>query len=409
MSYRWKIIPTMVIILWLIIGCGPGTPAEIQAITENPLITTNTTPTNPPNEGPSIIPTRIAYLVCTGLIPESTQLLVQRDVDQGLNVGMVVGIVTPCGREIYAYGYTDLSASQPVDENSVFEIGSIGKTFTALLLADMVERHELSFDDPIEQFLPANVIAPIYDGRSIQLIDLATHTSGLPSLPDNFAPADEYNPYADYTLEQMFTALSQTTLKRPIGLVYEYSNFGMGLLGQLLALHSGMSYEELVESRITDVLGMTDTRINLTPEMQNHLATGYRDGEQMPLWDIPTLAGAGALRSTVSDLLTYLEANLGLIDSPLYRAMQITHEPRFPVGASMMVGLGWHVRTEGDLQIIEHHGATGGYWGYAGFIKDKQTGVVILTNTFKDIDFIALALLRTAATQTNAPTSTSSP
>jgi D-alanyl-D-alanine-carboxypeptidase/D-alanyl-D-alanine-endopeptidase len=395
MSYRCKVIPTMIIILWLIAGCKPGEPAGTQATTA---------------EAPTVmIPTRIAYLDCAGLIPESTELLVQRDVDQGLNVGIVVGIVTPYGREIYSYGYTDLSASQPVDENTVFEIGSIGKTFTALLLADMVERHELSFDDPIERFLPDDVIAPTYDGRSIQLIDLATHTSGLPSLPDNFAPADEYNPYADYTLEQMFTALSQTRLTRHIGVAYEYSNFGMGLLGQILALHSGMSYEELVETRITDVLGMNDTRISLTPEMQNHLATGYRDGEQMPLWEIPTLAGAGALRSTVGDLLTFLEANLGLIDSPLYGVMQITHEPRFPVSSSMMVGLAWHIRTEGDLQIIEHHGATGGYWGYAGFVREKQTGVVILTNTFKDIDFIGLALLRAAATQTYSPTSTTLP
>jgi D-alanyl-D-alanine-carboxypeptidase/D-alanyl-D-alanine-endopeptidase len=409
MSYRYKIIPTMVITLWLIVGCSSAKPVRTQATAENPFTTMIQTPTSLPTEGLSSFPTRIAYLYCSGLIPESTELLIQRDVDQGLNVGIVVGIVTPCGREIYSYGYTNLSASQPIDENTVFEIGSIGKTFTTLLLADMVERHELSLDDPIEKFLPENVIAPTYDGRSIQLIDLATHTSGLPSLPDNFAPAYEYNPYADYTLEQMYTALSQTTLTRHIGVAYEYSNFGMGLLGQILSQHSGMNYEELVESRITNVLGMPDTRIRLTPEMQSHLAIGYRDGKQMPLWDIPTLAGAGALRSTVSDLLTYLEANMGLIDSPLYGAMQTTHEPHFPVSASMSVGLGWHIRTEGDLQIIEHHGATGGYWGYAGFIQDKQIGVVILTNTYKDIDFMALALLRSAAAQTYSPSSTTSP
>jgi D-alanyl-D-alanine-carboxypeptidase/D-alanyl-D-alanine-endopeptidase len=399
----------MVLTLWLLIGCGSGNPAGTQTNMVKPLNPMIQTPTNHQNGEPSPIPTQINYPECAGLIPESTKSLVRRDVDEGLNVGIVVGIVAPCGREIYAYGYTDLSASQPVDENTVFEIGSIGKTFTALLLADMVEHHEVSFDDPIERFLPGTVIAPTYHDRSIHLIDLATHSSGLPSLPDNFAPTDEYNPYADYTLEQMYTALSQTTLKRPIGVAYEYSNFGMGLLGQILAMHSGMSYEKLVESRITDVLGMANTRIHLTSEMENHLASGYRDGEQMPLWDIPTLAGAGALRSTVSDLLTYVEANLGLIDSPLYGAMKTTHEPRFPVNASLKVGLAWHIRTEGNVQIVEHHGATGGYWGYAGFIKGIQTGVVVLTNTYKDIDFIALELLRTAATQTYAPTSTTSP
>ena len=392
MPSHYKIITTILIIPWLIVGCRPGKTADTSA-----------------TEDPSPIPTRKSYPDCAGLIPDSTKLLIQRDVNQGLNVGIVLGIATPCGKEIYSYGYTDLSESQSVDENTVFEIGSIGKTFTALLLANMVERNELAFDDPIEQFLPDYVTAPTYDGRPIHLIDLATHTSGLPSLPENFDPADEYNPYADYTLEQMYTALSQTVLKRPIGIVYEYSNFGMGLLGQILSIRGGMSYEKLVENRITDVLGMNCTRINLTPQMENHLATGYRDGEQMPLWDIPTLAGAGALRSTVSDLLIYLEANAGLIDSPLYGAMQTTHEPRFPVSASMMVGLAWHIRTEGDLHIIEHHGATGGYWGYAGFVRDKQIGVVILTNTYKDVDFIALDLLRKAATQTYSTTGTASP
>jgi D-alanyl-D-alanine-carboxypeptidase/D-alanyl-D-alanine-endopeptidase len=409
MSYRCKMIATMMIFLCLVIGCRYGEPAKTQATTVEAPIATIASPTSTSTKGPIPIPTRVVYPDCAGLIPESTKLLVQRDVNQGLNVGIVVGIVTPCGRETYAYGYTDLSGSQAVDENTVFEIGSIGKTFTALLLADMVEHQEVSFDDPIERFLPDNVNAPTYEGRSIQLIDLATHTSGLPSLPDNFAPADEYNPYADYTLEQMFAALSQTTLTRHIGVVYEYSNFGMGLLGQILALQSGMSYEELVVTRITDVLGMPDTRISLTPDMQNRLATGYREGEPMPLWDIPTLAGAGALRSTVSDLLIFLEANMGLIDSPLYGAMQTTLEPRFPVSSSMEVGLAWHIQTEGDLQIIEHHGATGGYWGFAGFVKDKQVGVVILSNTFRDIDFIGLDLLRTAATQTYSPTSRTSP
>jgi D-alanyl-D-alanine-carboxypeptidase/D-alanyl-D-alanine-endopeptidase len=345
---------------------------------------------------------------CAELIPESTKDQVRQYVDQGLNVGIVVGIVTPCGREVYAYGKTVLSGGQAVDENTVFEIGSIGKTFTALLLADMIERNEVSFDDPIEKYLTGGVTVPKFDGQSIRLIDLATQTSGLPLIPDNL-PADEMSPYANYTVEQMYEALAQIHLTHQIGLRYEYSNLGMGLLGHILSLRSSMSYEALVVTRITNELGMSATRSRLTPEMQDHLATGYRDGEQFPLWYNPTLAGAGDLRSTVHDLLTYLAAYVGLTNSSLYDAMQVTLEPRYPIDSTMKIGLAWQIHTRGEPRIVEHLGATGGYYGYAGFVEDKQTGVVVLTNTFNNISDIGVDLLRTATSQTAAATSTSPP
>lgn len=339
---------------------------------------------------------------CGELIPETTRRQVKQNVDQGLNAGIVVGIVSPCGREVYAYGSKTTEGGGAVDEKTLFEIGSIGKPFTALLLADMVERGELSFNDPIDEFLPDSLKVPVYNEHSIRLIDLATHTSGLPVIPDNLAPADENNPYADYTIEQMYSALVRSSLRRNPGEQYEYSNLGPGLLGHILSLVSGKSYEELVVERITDELGMPDTRVTLTPEQQSRLAKGYRDGDAIPLWDNPTLAGAGALRSTVHDMLTFLAANLGLQESRLFEAMQVTHLPRYGVNETMQVGLAWHIRDLDDLQIIEHHGATGGYWGFAGFIKDQQIGVVVLTNTFQDIDPIGLDLLQAASRSTTS-------
>jgi D-alanyl-D-alanine-carboxypeptidase/D-alanyl-D-alanine-endopeptidase len=380
-------------------------PASVEATqAPAPLTATETVPTLTMTAHPAT-PIAATTTLCAGLIPETIKTEVRQRVDDGLNAGIVVGIVTPCGRETYAYGQTDLSGGQFVDENTVFEIGSIGKTFTALLLADMVERNEVLFDDPIEQYLPENINVPKFNGRSITLIDLVTHTSGLPPIPDNLAPADELNPYADYTVEQMYEALAQTRLTREIGSRYEYSNFGMGLLGHILSLRTGLNYEALVVTRIANELGMPDTRVTLTSAMQSHLATGYREKEPFPLWDIPTLAGAGALRSTARDMLTFLAANIGLQESSLYKAMQLTHEPIYRVNESMSmrVGLAWHIRIQGALRIIEHHGATGGYWGYAGFAKDQQIGVVVLTNTFNNIDQIGLDLLRRAATQKSAP------
>jgi D-alanyl-D-alanine-carboxypeptidase/D-alanyl-D-alanine-endopeptidase len=377
MSKRFKVCVYAMLVFTLPVSCGRAGALETPA--------NESTPT------------------CTDLIPEITKSEVRAQVNYGNNVGLVVGVVAPCGREIYAYGYSDLSKSKAVGENTVFELGSIGKVFTTILLADMVQRGEISLDDPIEKYLPADVATPTFNGKSITLVDLATQTSGLPLIPDNLAPADEYNPYADYTVEQMYDELAHTHLTHDIGSEYEYSNFGMGVLGHILSLRSGMSYEDLVITRITDVLGMPNTRETLTPEMWAHLATGYDGKEVFPLWDNPTLAGAGALRSTADDMLTFLAANLGLQPSPLYDAMLATQEPHFQIDETTEIGLGWQIQTKGNAQIIWHNGATGGYWCFAGLVRDKQMGAVILTNSFQDISYMGLSLLRTAPTNTTQP------
>jgi D-alanyl-D-alanine-carboxypeptidase/D-alanyl-D-alanine-endopeptidase len=384
----------IILLLLLTFGHACTTPTTLATPKATDILATKTAiKTASPTAEPSKTPSPTVQKECTNLIPGSIKDLIRERVDQGSNVGIVAGIVNPCGREVFSYGKTALTGGQEVNENTVFEIGSIGKVFTALLLADMVQVGEVSFDDPIELYLPSSVTAPTFNDRSITLIDLATHTSGLDAIPENLAPADEYNPYADYTVEQLYEALSSTSLDYEIGSQYEYSNLGMGLLGHILSLQSGLTYEQLVVERIADELGMPDTRVTLTPEMQSRLATGYREGEPFPLWDIPTLAGAGALRSTVQDMLTFLAANIGLTESRLYAAMQVTHEPQFSVASTMQVGLAWHMSQEGKIQIIEHHGATGGYWSFAGFRNDTQTGVVVLTNSFQDIDEIGLQLL----------------
>ena len=197
--------------------------------------------------------------------------------------------------------------------DTIFEIGSATKVFTSLLLADMVQRGEVALNDPVAKFLPAGVSVPERNGRQITLVDLATHTSGLPRLPANLNPKDPNNPYADYTPEQLYQFLSSYQLPRDIGAQYEYSNLGGGLLGFALARRAGMSYEALVKSRICDPLGMKDTGITLTPEMKARFAVGHDQGlARVENWDLPTLAGAGALRSTANDLLAFVSANIGL-------------------------------------------------------------------------------------------------
>jgi D-alanyl-D-alanine-carboxypeptidase/D-alanyl-D-alanine-endopeptidase len=327
-------------------------------------------------------------------VPEDVVTSVHARVDHGYNVGIVVGIVNPQGTTYYGYGKTAISGDEHPNELTVFEIGSITKVFTSILLADMVERGEVALDDPIERYLPDSVTVPTRNGRSITLEDLATQTSGLPRMPNNFAPADAANPYADYSVQQMYDFLSNHTLQRDIGAQYEYSNYAVGLLGHILTLRAGMSYEELVEERIADVLGMPDTRITLTPEMRSRLAVGHSGSQEVANWDIPTLAGAGALRSTARDMLVFIAANLGLAETPLRAALEMTHEARHEAGSPQMhIGLGWHIRTAGDHEVIWHNGGTGGYRSFAGFVRETGTGVVVLTNTNMSADDIGLHLL----------------
>jgi CubicO group peptidase (beta-lactamase class C family) len=339
-----------------------------------------------------------AFLAAAQKYPDanSVRSILQERIDTyKKSSGIVVGLIDSSGNQITGYGKISESNSSPPDGNTVFEIGSMTKVFTSVLLADMVQRGEVKLNDPIAKFLPSTVKVPSRDGKEITLLDLATHTSGLPRLPANFYPKDPNNPYADYTVQQMYDFLSSYTLTRDIGAQYEYSNFGAGLLGHILALKAGSDYESLVLQRICNPLGMTSTRIKLTPEMQSRLTQGHNEvGEVVSNWDLPTLAGAGALRSTANDLLLFLAANMGLKKSSLDTALQQTQRVQRPTGiADLEIGLAWHILKKNGSEIIWHNGGTGGYHSFIGFDKAAGVGVVVLSNSANGIDDIGLHLL----------------
>jgi CubicO group peptidase (beta-lactamase class C family) len=311
------------------------------------------------------------------------------------SVGIVVGLVDEKGSRVIAFGKPGVDGKQALDGNSVFEIGSVTKVFTATLLADMVERGEVSLSDPISKYLPKTVKTPTRDGKEIMLLDLATQTSGLPRLPSNFAPKDPRNPYADYSVDQLYAFLSSYSLTRAIGEKYEYSNLGVGLLGHILALRAGMDYETLVRKRICQPLKMQDTTITLTTEMQARLTTGHNQAlKPVANWDLPTLAGAGALRSTVNGMLKFVAANLGLTKSPLLAAMQRAQQSQRETGQpDLSIGLNWHILRKFDSEMIWHNGGSGGYHSFIGFDKKNRKGVVVLSNSANDIDDIGRHLL----------------
>ena len=255
------------------------------------------------------------------------KILKERVDKYGTQFGIVVGIVNEKGSKVINYGKLSRDSSQNVDGSTLFELGSVTKLFSATLLADMVERNEVNLNDPIEKFLPKSIKVPTKDGKKITLLHLVTHTSGLPNTPDNSSRQDDKPGYVGYTKQQLYDFLSNHTLTGGIGSRVQYSNLGMGLLGHILTLRSGIPYEAMVIKRICEPLEMHSTRRKLSPELRKRLAEGkYLDGQVSKHWQIPSLlAGAGGFRSTANDMLKFLAANMGVIKSPLLTAMQKTH------------------------------------------------------------------------------------
>jgi CubicO group peptidase (beta-lactamase class C family) len=326
---------------------------------------------------------------------EDISARIRARVDAKKNSGIVAAVIDSRGNVSMA-GYGDAGpGALPLDADSVFEIGSISKVFTATLLADMVDRGEVRLDDPVEKFLPPGTTVPERNGRKITLGDLSTQSSGLPRLPDNLHPADPSDPYADYTVAQLYDFLARYELTRDPGTQYEYSNLGVGLLGHALALRAGKTYEELVRDRIFRPLRMEHSGITLTPWMQRHLAKGHdAEGNVVPNWNIPTLAGAGALRSTMSDMLRFARANLQPRAGAIQHAMQVTHRERMATDRpDLAIGLGWHIRKKGAQEIHWHNGGTGGYRTWIGFDAKRGLAAIVLTNSSQGADDLGYELL----------------
>ncbi|MBM3548949.1 MAG: beta-lactamase family protein [Alphaproteobacteria bacterium] len=321
-----------------------------------------------------------------------TRILAER-VESKQAVGLVVGVIEPQGRRVVVHGRLDRKSDRPPDRDTLFEIGSVTKVFTALLLAEMAGRGEVGLDDPVAKLLPAGTKVP-ERGRPITLTDLSNHRSGLPRLPTNLKPLYWANPYADYTVDALYAFLADYRMRRDPGTAYEYSNLGVGLLGHALALRAGRDYESLLRERIIVPLGLRDTSIALSPAQSTRLAPGHnRSRTPTPNWDIPTFAGAGALKSSASDLLTFLSASLGLTESPLAPVIAQTLAALWPRGGGGYQALGWHISGSGAAQITWHAGGTGGYRAFIGMLRQQRTGVVVLSNAAYGIEDIGFHLL----------------
>jgi D-alanyl-D-alanine-carboxypeptidase/D-alanyl-D-alanine-endopeptidase len=303
-------------------------------------------------------------------------------------VPIVVGIVTTNGTQVSGYGNISSSNDTKVDGNTVFDIASIAKTFVTIVLADMIKQGLVNLNDPIEKYLPTNnITVPSYNGHKITLEDLATHTSGLPDFPTGWIRNHSY------TTQQVYDFISNTTLSSEPGTKAEYSDIGMGLLGHILSLRTGVSFDQLVKDRILNVLAMDSTgmRMNVSgisvPEdIKSRFAKGHIAGKEVNLEFIPeTIQSAGAMYSTTEDLLKYLSANIGLIQTKINGDMLETHLIRHSFGHSSdhksltdYIGLGWTITTDFGKEVIWHTGSIDGYTSIIGFNPSTQIGLVIL-------------------------------
>jgi len=326
--------------------------------------------------------------------------LIDARIAQRPGAGIVVGVLDPAGQRIVARGPVGATA---FDGRTIFEIGSMTKVFTALILADMVAKGEVSLDDPAEKYLPARAKMPERGGRKITLRDLATHSSGLPRLPDNMKPRNQRDPYADYSEKQMLAFLAQYRLTRDIGSEFEYSNLGFGLLGYLLARAAHKDYADLVRELITAPLGLRDTAIILGPDQRKRFAQGH-DAEMRPTppWRIPTLAGAGAIRSTADDMLAFMRAAMDP-NAPIAAAMKLTTADQRPMGTGRgAIGLAWLIAKPAEgRETLFHNGGTGGFRAAMMLEPAARRGVVVLTNAAVEpgSDDLAMHLLLGAPLQ----------
>jgi serine-type D-Ala-D-Ala carboxypeptidase/endopeptidase len=296
------------------------------------------------------------------------------------NAGISIGVLQHSEVRVFAFG--------TAKNDSIFEIGSISKTFTGLILAQMVEQGLVKLDEPVRQLLPAGTVAKP-EGAEITLLDLTTQHSGLPRMPDNFKPTNPDNPYADYGAANLYQYISGRGLGKTGSPEFLYSNLGVGLLGQALANRAGATYPALLEQQVTAPLGIHDTVVTLSATQQARFIQGHAANHSVAhAWDLDALAGAGAVRSTANNMLTYLEAQLHPDKIPLSHAakartlpaaVKLTHELRADVPGGMKIGFGWFYNEA--TGTYWHNGGTGGYSSFAFFNPKEDYAGVVLSNT----------------------------
>ena len=316
-------------------------------------------------------------------------------VRHGQHASMAIAVIDGKDSAVYGFGRARDNESCRPDADTIYELGFVSMTFTALLLADAVVTGRASLDQPAEELLPGYTIPP-FDGQKITLRSLATHYSGLPVLPDNLYSANPLDPFTEYDAAQLRSFLAGYALTRQPGKELELSMLGYGLLGTALGTQAGMSYEDLLRARITEPLDLPSTTTIPSPEMRARMAQGHLDnGFPVPIWDFRALEGAGAVLSSPRDMIRYLRSYMqpaGAAQKLALRPQQVLggegHDPR-----ARTMGLAWTFERVNGKMYAWHSGMSGGYTSFAGFSLDGRRGVVLMSGSAREVQSLGQTLL----------------
>ena len=334
-------------------------------------------------------------------LQHSLEKRVSKFLESNKTCGLIIGVYKDGKTSIMCYGVTNKDLRVKPDSSSLFELASTSKLFTTNVLQILCDKGVLSLDDKIGDILKDKIKLPQI-AQNTTLRDLATHRSGFPSIPISFLAkmTDENNPYKDLIIEDLYEYLKNCKDKKEDG-NYEYSNFGMGLLGHLLELKTTIKYEDLIKQELLSKLEMNQTTITLNDSLNKLLAQGYNEnGKPNPIWTDNVLTGAGSFLSNGSDMIKFIRANLDSNYSSVSKSLIKTHNKQY----NNEFGIGWAQPTfmdnfMGNKNIIWHNGMAGGYSSYLSIDKTTNSGLIILTNTAEDITSFGAILTRAISTQ----------
>jgi CubicO group peptidase (beta-lactamase class C family) len=303
------------------------------------------------------------------------------------NVGVIVGIYDQGKVQFLSFGEVERGSKKPPNETTIFEIGSITKTFTGLMLAHAIEEGLVNENDPISKFQSEWKNQNVSD---ITLEELVTHRSGLPRLPCNLHYTNPHLPYAEYTNEDLVQGLTNDSLSESLecslqdhpSAEIEYSNWGFALLGYILGKKQGFTYPEMLDRQISKPLHLVDTTYALSSEQFKRTAVGYdSNGVETQLWDRQAMMGNGAVRSTAADLILYAKAFLHpdstSLSAEIHRTIQVQ-----PTDTEQKIAYAWFVTPGGSLW---HNGMTGGFASLMKIYLKKDFAIFYLTNTAHEL------------------------
>ena len=332
-------------------------------------------------------------------LKDSTDMVVEKLVrsyiQKGNTSGLLVALIE--GGRVRRYSYGSINKTQevlPDPADTFFEIGSVTKTFTTLLMAKQVIAGKMKLEDPINKYLPDSITALTIGNTPLTLKHLANHTSGLPRLPANIfnGKVDPQDPYRHYLSDSLYHFMKTYQVKETPGTKFSYSNLGAGLLGMILENTTGKSFNHLIVEEIARPLGMFKTKVELTKIDEKNFAQGYDErGQATAPWDLASLKGSGAIRSTLNDMVIFIQAQLGQ-ENPLSKAIELTHQKTFS-SIEQDMGLGWRINKNQTSSYLHHSGGTGGFRSFVGFDKHRQIGVVILSNAAEEVTEIGEYML----------------